>query len=268
LTFVHPSSWIEPGATLGAGVEIGPFCHVGAEVALGEGVKLHSHVVVVGATEVGARTRIFPFASIGHEPQDLKYRGERTRLRIGADCLIREGVTMNPGTDGGGGETVVGDRCVFLAQAHVAHDCRLGTGVLLSNNVMLAGHCRIGDYAILSGGSAVHQFVRIGAHAFLGGLTGVGEDLIPFGLAIGNRGWLAGLNVVGMKRRGFAQEQIHSARRAYRQLFGGEGTLKARIEQVAEDFAEDAATQQIIAFLREGGDRAVLVPRDARDETA
>jgi UDP-N-acetylglucosamine acyltransferase len=268
VTAIHPSAVVESGATLGEGVEIGPFCHVGAKVRLGDGVKLISHVAVAGDTTIGPRTRVFPFASIGHEPQDLKYRGEPTTLSIGADCLIREGVTMNPGTAGGGGETVVGDGCVLLASAHVAHDCRLGQGVILSNNVMLAGHCRVGDYAILSGGSAVHQFVRIGAYAFLGGLTGVGEDLIPFGLAIGNRGWLAGLNVVGMKRRGFTLEQVHSVRRAYRQLFSGEGTLKERIAQVAEDFADDTATQQIVAFLREGGDRAVLVPRDGKDETA
>ncbi len=259
---------VEDGAVLGQGVEIGPFCHIGPNVALGDGVKLLSHVVVAGDTAIGPRTRVFPFASLGHEPQDLKYKGEPTRLRIGADCLIREGVTMNPGTAGGGGETIVGDACVFLANCHVAHDCRLGAGVILSNNVMLAGHCKVGDYAILSGGSAVHQFVRIGAHAFLGGLTGVGEDVIPFGLAIGNRGWLAGLNVVGMKRRGFLQEQVHSLRRAYRQLFSGEGTLRERIEQVGRDFAGDVATQQIVAFLREGGDRAVLVPRDAREEAA
>ena len=198
MTFVHPSAWVEPGATLGADVEIGPFCHVGANAALGEGVKLMSHVVVVGHTSVGARTRIFPFASIGHEPQDLKYKGERTTLTIGADCLIREGVTMNPGTSGGEGETVVGDHCVFLAHSHVAHDCRLGDGVLLSNNVMLAGHCRVDDHAIFGGGSAAHQFARIGAHAFVGGLTGVTEDLIPFGVAIGNRAQLGGVNVVGM----------------------------------------------------------------------
>jgi UDP-N-acetylglucosamine acyltransferase len=268
MTKIHASAVVESGAILGEEVEIGPFCHVGPHVRLGDGVKLLSHVAVAGRTSVGARTRIFPFASIGHEPQDLKYRGEPTTLSIGADCTIREGVTMNPGTAGGGGETIVGDGCVFLASAHVAHDCRLGEGVILSNNVMLAGHCRVGDFAILSGGSAVHQFVRIGAYAFLGGLTGVGEDLIPFGLAIGNRGWLAGLNVVGMKRRGFNQEQIHALRRAYRQLFSGDGTLKERIAQVAQDFADDAATQQIVAFLREGGDRAVLTPRDGRDEAS
>jgi UDP-N-acetylglucosamine acyltransferase len=265
---VHPSACVEPGATLGAGVEIGPFCHIGAEAKLGEGVKLYSHVVAVGACEIGARTRIFPFAALGHEPQDLKFRGERTRLRIGADCLIREGVTMNPGTQGGGGETVVGDGCVFLAQAHVAHDCRLGEGVLLSNNVMLAGHCRIGDHAILSGGSAAHQFVRIGAHAFLGGLTGVTEDLIPFGVAIGNRGRLGGVNVVGMKRRGFTLEDIQSVRRAYKMLFSEEGTLKERIEALAREFSGNRATQMIVDFLREGGDRGVVTPRERRDDSA
>ena len=265
---IHPSAVVENGASLGEGVEIGPFCHVGPRVALGAGVKLLSHVVVAGNTVIGARTRIFPFASIGHEPQDLKYRGEKNRLEIGAECLIREGVTINPGTEGGGGETIVGDRCALLANSHVGHDCRLGEGVVLSNNVMLAGHCRIGEFANLGGGAAVHQFSRVGAYSFVGGLTGVTDDLIPFGMAIGNRAWLAGLNVVGMKRRGFTQEDVHSARRAYKQLFSGAGTLKERLEQVAVDFAGDVAAQKIIAFLREGGDRAVLTPREGRDEIA
>ena len=179
---IHPSAIVEEGARLGDDVEIGPFCHVGPQATLGDGVRLHSHVSLAGDTTVGARTVIFPFAAIGHPPQDLKYRGEPVRLTIGEDCLIREGVTMNPGTAGGGSETVVGPRSVFLANAHVAHDCRIGEGVILSNNVMLAGHCQIGDFAILGGGAAAHQFVRIGAHAFVGGLAGVEHDLIPFGL--------------------------------------------------------------------------------------
>lgn len=268
MTFVHPSAWVEPGATLGTGVEIGPFCHVGAEVALGEGVKLHSHVVVVGATHIGARTRIFPFASIGHEPQDLKYGGERTTLRIGHDCLIREGVTINPGTQGGGGETVVGARCVFLAQSHVAHDCRLGDGVILSNNVMLAGHCRVDDHAIFGGGAAAHQFARIGAHAFVGGLTGVTDDLIPFGVAIGNRARLGGVNVIGMKRRGFSVEDVQNVRRAFKALFSEEATLKDRIEQVALEFADSGPVQAVVAFLREGGDRGVTTPRERGEDLA
>jgi len=264
---VHASAIVEPGAELGAGVSIGPFCHVGPKVELAEGVSLISHVSIAGTTAIGARTRIFPFASIGHPPQDLKYRGEPARLTIGDDCLIREGVTMNPGTAAGGGETVVGARCAFLAHAHVAHDCKLGNDVLLSNNVMLAGHCQIGDFAIFSGGSAAHQFVRVGAHAFIGGVTGVENDVIPYGLAVGNRATLAGLNIVGLKRRGFSREAIHDLRRAYRALFAPEGTLKERVEDVSAEFAQNAQVQQILDFLREGGDRAICMPRVGREES-
>ena len=268
MTRIHPSAVVERGAVLGEGVEIGPFCHVGAQAQLGEGVKLMSHVVIAGETRIGARTRIFPFASIGHEPQDLKYRGERTTLTIGADCLIREGVTMNPGTQGGGGETSVGDQCAFLAGSHVAHDCRVGSGVILSNNVMLAGHCRVGDHAILGGGAAAHQFVRIGAHAFVGGLTGLTEDLIPFGVAVGDRAKLAGVNVVGMKRRGFSLEEVQAVRRAYKALFAEEGTLQGRIEAVAQEFAGVAAVEAIVAFLRENGERGVTTPRERAEGSA
>ena len=267
-TFVHPSACLESGARLGAGVHIGPFCHVGPEASLGDGVRLISHVVVAGVTEIGARTRIFPFASIGHQPQDLKYRGERSSLTIGEDCLIREGVTMNPGTAGGGARTIVGRRCALLANAHVGHDCRIGDEVILSNNVMLAGHCQIGDFAILSGGAATHQFTRVGAHAFVGGLCGVENDIIPFGIALGNRASLAGLNFVGLKRRGFSHEAVHELRRAYKMLFAAEGTLKERVEDVASAFPEQPAVQQIVVFLREGGERAICTPRAGRDDEA
>ncbi len=185
---IHASAVVEDGARLGAGVVIGPFCHVGPNVDLGEGVELKSHVVVAGRTSIGARTRVFPFASLGHEPQDLKFRGEETSLAIGADCLIREGVTMNPGTAGGRSATIVGDRCAFLANSHVGHDCEVGNDCVFSNNVMLAGHVTIGDFVICGGGSAIVQFARIGSHAFVSGLTGITADLIPFGLAFGNRG--------------------------------------------------------------------------------
>ena len=265
---IHPSAIVEPGARLGAGVRIGPFCHVASEVALGDGVQLISHVSLAGVTTIGARTRVFPFASIGHEPQDLKYRGERVSLKIGEDCLIREGVTMNPGTAGGGGETNIGSRCVFLANSHVAHDCRIGNDVILSNNVMLGGHCQIGDFAILGGGAAAHQFVRIGAHVFVGGLAGVENDIIPFGIALGNRASLAGLNFVGLKRRGFSHEAVHALRRAYKQLFAPTGTLKERAEDVAEAFPDEEAVQQMVAFLRAGGDRAICMPREGKDEMA
>ncbi|MGD0722111.1 MAG: acyl-ACP--UDP-N-acetylglucosamine O-acyltransferase [Roseiarcus sp.] len=263
---IHASACVEPGARLGAGVSIGPFCHIGPDVTLGDGVRLVSHVSVAGFTEIGARARIFPFASIGHEPQDLKYRGEPVRLSIGADCLIREGVTMNPGTAGGGSLTRIGDRCVFLASAHVAHDCRLGDDIILSNNVMLGGHCQVGDFAIVSGGAAAHQFVRIGAHAFIGGLAGVEHDVIPYGIALGNRAALAGLNIVGLKRRGFSRESIHDLRRAYRALFAPEGTLKERVEDVAVEFAAHSEVQQILDFLREGGERAICTPRAGKED--
>lgn len=267
-TNIHPSSLIEPGARIGAGVTIGPFCHVGPDVSLGDGVMLVSHVAVAGRTTIGARTRIYPFASIGHPPQDLKYNGEPTTLVIGADCLIREGVTMNPGTGGGAMTTIVGDRCTFLANAHVAHDCRLGDNVILSNNVMLAGHTSVGDFVIMGGGSAAHQFVRIGSHAFIGGLAGVENDVIPYGMALGNRAYLAGLNLIGLKRRGFSREAIHDLRRAYRLLFAAEGTLKERVEDIAGEFATHPQVHEILEFIREGGDRAIVTPREVRDSAA
>jgi UDP-N-acetylglucosamine acyltransferase len=262
---VHPAAHVDPRATLGTRVSIGPFCAVGPDVVLGDGVQLVSHVVVAGRTVIGAGTRIFPFASIGHEPQDLKYRGEPSTLTIGAECLIREGVTMNPGTAAGGLATIVGDRSTFLANSHVAHDCRVGSHVILSNNVMLAGHCQVGDFVILGGGAAVHQFVRIGAHAFVGGLAGIENDVIPYGMALGNRAYLAGLNLVGLKRRGFSREQIHDLRRAYRLIFAAEGTLKERIEDVSAEFAAHAEVQEILDFMRNGGDRSVCVPREVKD---
>jgi UDP-N-acetylglucosamine acyltransferase len=264
--FIHASAVVEAGAKLGEGTFIGPFCHIGCDVELGDDVQLASHAVVTGRTQIGARTKIFPFASLGHPPQDLKYRGELSTLSIGMDCLIREGVTMNPGTSAGGMKTIVGDRCTFLAHAHVGHDCRVGSDVILSNNVMLAGHVSVGDFVILGGGAGVIQFTRIGAHAFVGGLSGLENDLIPYGLAVGNRANLAGLNLVGLKRRGFSREVIKDLRRAYRLLFAPEGKFAERIEDVAEEFATRAEVQAIIDFLRDGRDRAICVPVNSRDD--
>lgn len=263
---IHPSAVVETGAKLGVGVTIGPFCHVGPQVVLGDGVELKSHVVVAGHTVIGAGTRVFPFASLGHEPQDLKFNGEETRLEIGARCTIREGVTMNPGTAGGGSLTKVGDDCTFLAYSHVAHDCIVGSHVVFSNNVMLAGHCRVGDYVIIGGGAGVHQFVRLGDHAFVGAMSGVGNDVIPYGMAVGDNraASLAGLNIVGLKRRGFSLEQVHDLRRAYRLLFAPEGTLKERVEDVAQEFDAHPLIHEILDFIREGGDRSICTPRDAR----
>lgn len=265
---VHSSSVVEDGATLGAGVKIGPFCHVGPDVTLGDNVELVSHAAVHGRTRVGAGARIFPFASIGHQPQDLKFHGEPSTLDIGVNCIIREGVTMNPGTEHGGLKTIVGDNCAFLANSHVAHDCKVGNNVILSNNVMLAGHTSIGSYVIMGGGSAVHQFVRVGDHAFVGGLAGVENDVIPYGMALGNRANLAGLNLIGLKRRAFSREAIHDLRRAYRLLFAAEGTLKERLEDVAIEFSTHPQVHEIIDFIRAGGDRALCTPRDSKDAAA
>lgn len=258
---IHPTSIVAPGARLGQRVKIGPFCTVGEDVELCDGVELVSHIVLAGRTRIGARTKIFPFASLGHAPQDLKYRGEASTLAIGEDCVVREGVTANPGTQGGGMATVVGDRCTLLAHAHVGHDSRIGDDVILSNNVMIAGHVRIGDFAILSGGVAVHQFSRIGAHAYVGGLSGLEGDLVPYGLAFGNRAHLAGLNLVGLRRRNFSREAIASLQGAYRLIFESDAPFAARINETEKTFGADAHVAALIAFLREGGDRPLCRPR-------
>ncbi len=257
---IHATAVVEPGATIGEGVKIGPFCVVGEHVSLGDGVELISHAVVEGRTTVGARTRIFPFASIGHQPQDLKFKGEPSTLSIGSDCLIREGVTMNPGTEGGGMETTVGDHCAFLANSHVGHDCRVGNDVIFSNNVMLAGHCTVGDFAIIGGGAAVIQFARVGPHAFVGGMSGLEHDLIPYGMALGNRAYLSGLNIIGLQRRGFSRAQIHDLRRAYRLMFAAEGTLMERVEDVAQEFKDHPIVIEIVDFIRAGGRRSLCTP--------
>ena len=261
---VHPSSVIAPEARLGAGVRIGPFCDIGPHVELEDGVELVSHVVVAGRTRVGARTKIYPFASVGHAPQDLKYRGEESSLVIGADCIIREGVTINPGTSGGGMVTSIGQRCALLAQAHVGHDSRIGDDVILSNNVMIAGHVEIGDFAILSGGVAVHQFARVGEHAFIGGLSGLEGDLVPYGLAFGNRAHLAGLNLVGLRRRNFSRETIASLQAAYRMLFASEGTLQQRIDEVEAALGADPHVARMVAFVRASSDRPLCRPRETQ----
>jgi UDP-N-acetylglucosamine acyltransferase len=260
---IHSSAIIDPKAKIGANARIGPFCVIGPEVEIGDDAQLKSHVVLAGKTRIGARARIFPFASVGHEPQDLKFHGEDSQLYIGDDVLIREGVTINPGTEGGGLITSIGHHCTFLANSHVAHDCRIGNHVIFSNNVMLAGHCHVGDYAIIGGGAAVHQFCRVGAHSFVGGLSGVENDLIPYGIAVGNRARLAGLNIVGLKRRGFERDAIHDIRRAYRLLFADEGTLQERVEDVAAEFASHPLVHEILDFIREGGNRSICTPRES-----
>jgi len=261
---VHPAAIVDPAARLGSDVRIGPFCVVGPEARLGDGVVLESHVAVAGDTRIGARTRVWPFASLGHQPQDLKFRGERTRLEIGADCMIREGVTMNPGTEGGGGLTRVGDRGLFMVGVHVGHDCLVGNDVILANNATLGGHVEVGDFAVLGGICAVHQKVRIGAGAMVGGMTGVEKDVIPYGSVIGDRARLAGLNLVGMKRRGVAREQINAIRAAYRAIFFGAGSLAERAALALETFADSPGALEIAAFIAGHSTRSFCTPESGQ----
>lgn len=262
MTFIHPTAIIAPGATIADGVKIGPFCVIGEDVVIAPRVELMSHVVVSGITTIGEGTRIFPFASIGLAPQDLKYRGERSSLIIGGHCTIREHVTINTGTQGGGLVTEIGDNVLLAIGAHVAHDCVIGNNVLVMNHVLLGGHVSLGDFCILGGGSAVHQFVRIGKHAMIGGLSGVENDVIPFGTVTGNRARLEGLNIVGLRRRGFSREDIHAVRAAYRLLFDTESdTIFAeRINEAAATWPESASVRELIDFLRADSSRAICRP--------
>jgi UDP-N-acetylglucosamine acyltransferase len=258
---IHSSAVVDPGAKLGVDVEIGPFCVVGPHVELGDGVRLLSHVVVEGHTRIGAGTYIYPFASIGHAPQDLKFRGEPSELIIGRNNRIREHVTMNPGTEGGGMMTRIGDECLFMMSAHVAHDCIVGDHVIMANNATLAGHVELGDYAFLGGLSAVHQFVRVGAHSMIGGMSGVENDVIPYGLVMGDRARLAGLNLVGLERRGFSQDDIRALRGAYRTLFGSDGTFSERLQRVGTEFGSSPVVETMLGFIQSRDKRALCQPR-------
>lgn len=259
---IHPTALVDTAAKLGVGVTVGPFCVVGPHVELGDGVRLISHVVVDGRTSIGAGTEIYPFASIGLQPQDLKFHGEPSELVIGARNQIREHVTMNPGTEGGGMITRVGDDGLFMMGSHVAHDCIVGDHVIMANNATLGGHVTLGDYVIIGGLSAVRQFVRIGAHAMIGGMSGVENDVIPYGLVMGDRARLAGLNLIGLERRGFKKDDIHALRAAYRMLFGPEGTFAERVEEVGRDFGNRVLVEDILTFIRAKEARSLCQPRE------
>ncbi len=257
---IHPSAIIEDGAVIGTGCRIGPFCHVGAGVRLGARVRLHSHVAIAGDTVIGEETEIWPFASVGSQPQDLKFAGESTRLRIGARNMIRESVSINPGTAGGGGLTQIGDDCLFMLGTHVGHDCRVGNGVVVANHASLAGHVEVGDGAIIGGLAGIHQFVRIGEGAIIGALSMVVADVIPYGSVSGERPRLAGLNLIGLKRRGLARDEISALRAAYKSLFSGEGTLRTRAESMLER-AENPQVREILDFVLSDSDRSFCTPK-------
>jgi len=258
---IHPSAIVDPKAELGAGVEIGPYSVIGSHVRIGANSRVGSHVVIDGRTTIGPKATIFPFASIGHIPQDLKYKGEPSELVVGANNIIREHVTMNTGTSGGGMVTRVGDNCLFMVGAHVAHDCKIGDHVIMANNATLAGHVQIGEWAVLGGLCAVHQFARIGKHAMIGGMSGVEHDVIPYGSVVGNRARLAGLNIIGLKRRGFTRDQIHTLRTAYRLLFAQEGTMAERLSDVEEIYHDNEVVMEIASFIRADSSRAICQPR-------
>jgi UDP-N-acetylglucosamine acyltransferase len=258
---IHPSAVIEPGATIGPRCVIGPFCVIGPEVTLAAEVTLKSHAVVTGWTDLGEGTVVFPFANIGDVPQDLKYAGEKSRLIVGRRNRIREGVTMNTGTDHGGGITRVGDDCLFMAGVHVAHDAQVGDRVIMVNNAALAGHCVVGDDVIIGGLSGVHQWVRIGKGAIIGAVTMVTNDVIPYGLVQGPRGGLDGLNLVGLKRRGVPREDIMALRAAFQALAQGEGAFQDRARRLSDDAAgQSPYVREIVAFVLGDSDRSFLTP--------
>jgi UDP-N-acetylglucosamine acyltransferase len=258
---VHASACVDPQAKLGEGVRIGPFCVLGADVELADNVVLHSHVVVEGRTRIGTGTRVSPFASLGQPPQNLQYRGEPSELLIGADNIIREYVTMNTGTEGGGMVTRVGNECMFMVGAHVGHDCRVGDHVIMANNATLGGHVTIGDYVMIGGLAAVHQYVRVGQHAMIGGLSAITRDVIPFGLASGDRARLVGLNLMGLKRSGFTRTDVRALKSAYDLIFAGPGTMADRLCEVEERFPEDTQVGNLMAFIRDDSSRTLCWPR-------
>lgn len=258
---IHPTAVIEAGAEIGPRCRIGPYCVIGPEVVLADDVVLHSHVAVAGITRIGAGTMIYPFASIGHAPQDLKYRGERTELLIGARNRIREHVTLNPGTEGGGGVTRIGDGNLLMVGVHVGHDCVIGSGVIMANNATLGGHVVIEDGAVLGGLSAVQQFVRIGRGAMIGGMSGVPADVIPYGMVVGERAHLAGLNLVGLRRRGVERDAIHGLRAAYGEIFEtAEGALQERAAAALARRSDNPLVREVADFLGGDSSRSFLLP--------
>lgn len=263
---IHATAIVDPAAKLGADVTIGPYCTVGPDVELGDSVSLISHVVVDGHTKIGDRTTVFPFACLGLRPQDLKYHGEASTLEVGSDCMIREYVTMNPGTEGGGMRTVVGDRCLLMACVHIAHDCIVGDNVILANAVLLAGHVVIENNVIIGGMSAVNQFVSIGAYAFIGGMTGVERNVIPHARVAGERGELRGVNVVGLRRREIGRDEIQAVRGVYKAIFMSNLDIEDALASAEQQYGGHPSAQQILAFVRQHHGKGLLGGRSGGDD--
>lgn len=262
---IDPLAAVAPAAQLGTGVKIGPFCHVGPDVVLGDGVELLSHVVVDGHTTIGAGTKVFPFASLGVAPQDLKYQGEPTTLVIGENCQIREHVTAHRGTVHGPGETRIGDDSLIMIGVHVAHDCQIGARALFANNVTLGGHVTVGEQVFIGGLTAVHQFARVGSYAYVGGMAAIRFDVIPCSIVMGaDDGRLSGLNVVGLKRRGMSRDDINTLRRVYKTMFREPGNMRDRFNRALDLYKDEPVAQEILDFIRQGSERSYL--KDGRSD--
>jgi UDP-N-acetylglucosamine acyltransferase len=261
---IDPTVRIEPGAVIGRDASIGAYCVIGPHVLIGDGCRLISHVHVAGHATIGARSVIHPFASLGTPPQSVKYRGGPTRLVVGAECDIREGVTMNTGTEDGGGVTEVGERCFFMAGSHVGHDCKVGNDVTFANNVVLGGHVTVGDHVVFGGQVAVRQFVRIGEGAMAVGLSGVRADVIPYGLVQGPLADLIGLNIIGLRRRRHSNTEIHQLRQAYEAMFFGPGTFRERIDQLLARGSGNSLIAKVLDFIRSGSRPLTMAVRRAQ----
>ena len=260
----HHTSIVSEKAVLGSNVTIGPYCIINENVKIGNNVNLIAHVYIDGNTTIGDNCKFFPYCSIGTSPQDLKYKGENSILKIGNNNIFREYTTVNPGTEGGGLETIIGNNCLFMINAHIAHDCKIGNNVIMVNNASIAGHVTLEDYAIMGALSGAHQFCRIGKHSMIGGLSGVDSNVIPYGTVIGNRAYLSGLNIIGLKRRGFSKDIIQDLRKAYGLLFSSqEGTFSDRVKEVSEEFLDNEPIQEIVQFLKSEKSRSICKPKNA-----
>ena len=256
---IHNSSVIDTKAKIGKNVKVGPFCYIGPKVQIGDNIELISNVHIEGNTKLGRGTKIFPFASIGTQPQDLKFAGEDNSLLIGKNNIIREYVTINPGTKGGGGITQIGDNCLFMISSHIAHDCKIGNNVIIANNVPLGGHVTIEDSVVIGGNSAVQQFTRIGRLAMIGGMTGVLNDVIPFGLSIGNRNYLQGLNLIGLRRSNYDNKDILGLIEAYKEIFLTEN-LNENLSKLNGAFKENPLVKEVINFITKDKKRSICTP--------
>ena len=256
---IHETSIIDSNSKIPSSVNIGPYCVIGSNVTIGENTIIHSHVNISGNTTIGKKNVIYPFASIGNDPQDLKYSGEQTKLIIGDENIIREHVTINPGTVLGGGKTIIGNKCLLMISSHIAHDCIIGNSVIIANNVPIGGHAKIGDFVVIGGNSAVQQFTRIGKMAMIGGMTGVEKDVIPYALSVGNRNYLTGLNLIGLRRKNILNKEILSLSEAYKEIFKTK-QLTDNLNKLNGLYKSNSLVNDIIQFINEDKKRPICTP--------